>query len=55
MIELFFESNFRKDDGSFIVIPTIQIWWNWWRNRKKIAIDIEWLFWDIGVRINISK
>lgn len=50
MIKLYFNSNIDKTSGSIIIIPTIQVWWNIWRSEKTFAVDINFLFWDIGIR-----
>lgn len=54
MFNLYFNTNIKKSAGGLMLIPTIGIWWTWWTNIKNIDIDLEWLFWDVGVRINIK-
>lgn len=49
MINLYFESNLKKDNGSIMFIPTFQIWWTWWKYKKIIRLDASFLFWDIGI------
>ena len=47
MLNITLANELGKDDGSIILIPTINIWWNWYSNVRQIAISVSFLIWDL--------
>ena len=50
MIQITLDTNLHKDDGSIIFIPSFQIWWNWYKYKKIMAITVMFLIWDFTIK-----